>query len=102
MIGNYLQQTTSADDIFTCIFFLGALRVKPSSKYFFTDGSKAVILLWIIHFISVLCLLCFHVCLFIDALWSPTEKGLNSLLSFVMSNCEFVTFPLVSWIRCGT
>ena len=23
-------------------------------------------------------------------------------LSFVVSNCEFVTFPLVSWARCGT
>ena len=28
MLGNYLQQTTSADDILRCIFFLGALRVK--------------------------------------------------------------------------
>ena len=28
MLGNYLQQTTSADNIFRCIFFLGALRVK--------------------------------------------------------------------------
>ena len=28
MLGNYLQQTTSADDIFRCFFFLGALRVK--------------------------------------------------------------------------
>ena len=27
MLGNYLQQTTSADDIFRCIFFLCALRV---------------------------------------------------------------------------
>ena len=27
MLGNYLQQTTSADDIFRCI--LGALRVSP-------------------------------------------------------------------------
>ena len=27
MLGNYLQQTTSADNIFRCIFFLGALRV---------------------------------------------------------------------------
>ena len=27
MLGNYLQQTTSADDIFRCIIFLGALRV---------------------------------------------------------------------------
>ena len=26
MISNFLQQTTSADDIFRCIFFLGALR----------------------------------------------------------------------------
>ena len=29
MLGNYLQQTTSADDIFRCIFF-GALRVKAT------------------------------------------------------------------------
>ena len=27
MLGNYLQQTTSPDNIFRCIFFLGALRV---------------------------------------------------------------------------
>ena len=41
-------------------------------------------------------------CLFICALWSPAGKGLTSWLSFVVSNCEFVTFPLVSWVRCGT
>ena len=28
IVGNYLQQMTSADDIFRCIFFLGALRAK--------------------------------------------------------------------------
>ena len=28
MLGNYLQQTTSAVDILRCIFFLWALRVK--------------------------------------------------------------------------
>ena len=27
MLGNYLQQETSADDIFRCIFYLGALMV---------------------------------------------------------------------------
>ena len=27
MLGNYLQQTISADDFFRCIFFLGALRL---------------------------------------------------------------------------
>ena len=36
------------------------------------------------------------------ALRSPAGKGLTSWLSFVVSNCEFVTFPLVSWVRCGT
>ena len=38
----------------------------------------------------------------ICALGSPAGKGLTSWLSFVVSNCEFVTFPLVSWVRCGT
>ena len=28
MLGNYLQQTTSADNIFRCIFFFGTLRDK--------------------------------------------------------------------------
>ena len=28
--------------------------------------------------------------------------GLTSWLSFVVFSCEFVTFPLVSWVRCGT
>ena len=27
ILGNYLQQTTSADNFFRCIFFLGPLRV---------------------------------------------------------------------------
>ena len=68
---------------------------------YFTDRSKAVLLLWINYVISVLFLLCFRARLFIDALWSPAGKGLTSRLSFVMSNCEVVTFPLVSWVRCG-
>ena len=53
-------------------------------------------------FFSLLCLLCLCMRLFICALWSPAGKGLASWLSFVVSNCEFVTFPLVSWVRCGT
>ena len=31
MLGNCLQQMTSADNIFRCIFFLGALRVKTQT-----------------------------------------------------------------------
>ena len=36
MLRNYLQLTTSADDIFRCIFFLGSLRV----NFYFTDWLK--------------------------------------------------------------
>ena len=48
-----------------------------------------------------LVLLCFHACLFVDALWSPGGKGLTSWLSFVISNCDVVTFPLGIWVRCS-
>ena len=51
-------------------------------------------------FFSVLCLLCLYVRLFIWVLWS--SAGLTSSLSFVASNCEFVTFLLVSLVRFGT
>ena len=51
---------------------------------------------------SVLCLLCLCALLFICASWSPAGKGLTSWPSFVVSNCEFVTLPLVSLVRCGT
>ena len=53
-------------------------------------------------FFSVLCLLCLCARLFICALLSPAGKGLASWLSFVVSICAFVTFSLVSWVRCGT
>ena len=49
-----------------------------------------------------LVLLFFHARLFIDALWSPAGNGLTSWLSFVMSNCDVVTFPFLSWVRCGS
>ena len=75
---------------------------KPFSKIFywlFQGGTSFVDLL---SFCSVLCLLCLCVWLFNCALWSPAGKGLTSWLSFVVSDCEFVTFPLVSWVRCCT
>ena len=53
-------------------------------------------------FFSVLCWLCLCTRLFICALWSPVGKGLTSWLLCVVSYCEFVTFPLVSCVRCGT
>ena len=53
-------------------------------------------------YFSVLCLLCLCVRLFICALLSPAANGLTSCLSFVVSYCEFISFRLVSWVRCGT
>ena len=32
----------------------------------------------------------------------PAGKGLTTWLPFVVSYCKFVTFPLVSWVRCGS
>ena len=65
----------------------------------FKGGTSFVDLLWGFF---CLALLCFCTRLFICALWSLAGKGLTSWLSFVVSYCEFVTFPLVSWVRCGT
>ena len=36
-----------------------------------------------------------------SALWLHAGKGLTSWLSFLMSNCDVVNFPLESWVRCG-
>ena len=66
-------------------------------KHVFQGGASFVDHLY--YFCLVL--LCFHVRLFVDALWSPAGKGLTSWLSFVMSNCDVVTFPLVYWVGFG-
>ena len=77
------------------------MKIGPTGKYF-TDRSKAVLHLWIFYVFSVLCLLCLCARLFICALWSPSGKGLTSWVSFLVSIFEFVTFPLVFLVRCGT
>ena len=51
-------------------------------------------------FCLVFAMLCAR--LFICALWSPAGKGLTSWLSFVVSKCELVAFPVISWVMCGT
>ena len=47
MLGNYLQQTNSADDIFRCIFILGALRVK-SVNWQIIDTTNAILAILLI------------------------------------------------------
>ena len=55
-------------------------------------------------FCSVLCLLCFvRVCLCVLCGRLLGGGGGADLLALVCAVfCEFVTFPLVSWVRCGT
>ena len=48
-------------------------------------------------FFSVLCL----ICLYARLLYVLCGHMLGKV-SFVVSNCEFVTFTLVSWVRLGS
>ena len=75
---------------------------KPSSKIFYGPFQGGTSFVDLLCCGSVLCLLCLCASLFICALWSPAQKGLTSWFSLVVSNCESVTFPLASWVRCGT
>ena len=43
-----------------------------------------------------------RVCLYVPCGHLLAGKGMTSWLSFVVNNCTFVTFPLVSWVRCDT
>ena len=75
---------------------------RPSSKIFYWPFQGRTFIVDFFMFFSFLCLLWLCALLFICALWSPAGKGLTSWLSFVVSYFEFVTFPLVYRVRCGT
>ena len=47
-------------------------------------------------------MLCLCTRLFNFCLVATAGKWLTSWLSLVVFNCEFVTFPLVYWVRCST
>ena len=74
--------------------------LSPTVKYFI-DSSKAVLLLWIFYvffglvFAMPLCA-SVYLCLLVTC-WERAD-----LLALVCAVCEFVTFPLISWVRCGT
>ena len=79
----------------------GETGLSPPVKYF-TDRSKAVLLLWIFYvlfclvFVMSLCA-SVYMC-FVVTCWERAD--LLALICGVC--CEFVTFPLVSWVKCGT
>ena len=69
---------------------------------YFTDRSKAVLLLWIFY-VFVLSCVCFVLCACVYMCFVVTCWERADLLALVCGVfCEFVTFPLVSWVRCGT
>ena len=75
---------------------------------YFTDRSRAVLLLWIfcVFVLSCVCRVFVLVCLCVlcgRLLGGGGGGGGADLLDLVCGvYCEFVTFPLVSWVRCGT
>ena len=79
----------------------GWTGLSPPVKYF-TDRSKAVLLLWIFY-VFVLSCVCYVLCASVYMCFVVTCWERADLLALVCGVfCEFVTFPLVSWVRCGT
>ena len=75
--------------------------LSPPVKYF-TDRSKAVLLLWIFY-VFVLSCVCYVLCASVYMCFVVTCWERADLLALVCGVFwEFVTFPLVSWVRCGT
>ena len=63
-----------------------------------------VLLLWFfnVFFLSCVCCAFVRVCLYVPCDHLLGKKGLTYWLSFVVSYWQFVTFPMVHWVRCGT
>ena len=76
-------------------------RFKPSSKIFYWPFQGGTSFVDLLCFCFDLCLLCLcasvYMC-FVVTCWERAD--LLALVCGVF--CEFVTFPLVSWVRCGT
>ena len=77
-------------------------RFKPSGKIFYWPFQGGTFFVDLLCFCSVLCLLCLCARLFICALWFTCWERADLLALVWGVCCEFVTFPLVSWVRCGT
>ena len=66
------------------------------------NSYKAVLLLWIFY-VFVLSCVCYVLCTSVYMCFVVTCWERADLLALVCGVfCEFVTFPLVSWVRCGT
>ena len=52
MLGNFLQQTTSADGIFRCIIFLGTFRVKGKMLPMYLNGDDHIQIIYLMRYIA--------------------------------------------------
>ena len=77
-------------------------RFKHSSKIFLLTVPRRYFFCGSFIFFCFVFAMHLYARLFICALLSPAAKELTSWISFVVSYCELVTFPLVSLVRCGT
>ena len=69
---------------------------------FCNRAGQFVLLLWIFY-VFVLSCVCFVLCASVYMCFVVTCWERADLLALVCGVfCEFVTFPLVSWVRCGT
>ena len=85
-----------------CISMGKSLAMFDSKVFGLKIQNRLFLWIFYVFVLSYVCYVFVRVCLFVLCGRSPAEKGLTSWLSFVVSNCEFVTFPLASWVGCGT
>ena len=70
------------------------------AKSFFSES--CLVVLWIFY-VFVLSCVCYVLCASVSMCFVVTCWERADLLALVCGVfCEFVTFPLVSWVRCGT
>ena len=78
-------------------------RFKPSSKIFYWPFQGGTSFVDLLCFFFVLSCVCYVLCASVYMCFVVTCWERADLLALVCGVfCEFVTFPLVSWVRCGT
>ena len=79
----------------TSNIYVNCMKRDPIDLIFYFTLSKALLIL--IYIVSIWCMASIYMC-FVVTCWERAD-----LLALVCGVCcEFVTFPLVSWVRCGS
>ena len=99
MLGNYLQQTTLADNIFRCLFFLGALRVRPEDRFCCIEAHMTVALKVLLahldHLLVNVCVIVFGMDLHL--LYLITGMATDGFVS-VASSPRHIEVTVLVWV----